>query len=101
MSDDIEVHFDAKRGALRLTCGSETFSRLRNVVLYEAGATVEEVIGCPTRDVLSIGIQSYEAFRPQRRGLLDAMYLVGGILAGILSTMIFVLGVSVIVCWFG
>lgn len=56
MDDDIEIHFDEKRGHLTLTCGDDAFARIREDVCAEAG--IGEFPGLSPAGIRYIEIES-------------------------------------------
>jgi hypothetical protein len=98
MDEGIEVHFDAKHGALYLACSEKSFARLRDVVVEEAG--VSEIIGefarAEVRDIAVHKIRS--AAKPTQLG--DSFALIGCALVGFAVLFVIVVGVATIVGWF-
>jgi hypothetical protein len=96
VSDDIEVHYNPRRGDLSLSCGQEAFARLRDAVVAEAGIAV--VIAEQPGAVKRIDIQAEPpAAVPVR--LRDRIALLGCTVIVLAIVFVMAVGVATIVRW--
>ncbi len=92
---DIEIH--RTNAELCISCGDETFARLRNAVIKEA-CLAEETSG-PFADLWQITIAKRQPHvQPSR--LRDRIGLLGCAIVGFAILFVFVAGVAAIAGWF-
>ena len=98
MKEVIEIHFDEEDGHLRLDCGSEEFSHLRELVVSEP--QVSERVGPYAEGIRSIVVRRLSAVRdtmPRRVGRGAQILVIGLALA--LAAVIEIVGIVVVVQW--
>ena len=96
MADDIEVHFDAARCDLRLSCDEVAFARVRRVVCTEVG--FEEIGGLPVKQVKHIEIESSPVLKKRYR-LLGWVVGLGCIVACVALLFVFIVGATTVIRW--
>lgn len=97
MSDDIEVHFDARRSQLILSCGVDAFARVRNAIFVASNLhdVPDDVV--PTGVELIVIMRGSPASPASRRR--DRVALFGCAVIGFGLMFVFVVGVATIAGW--
>jgi len=97
VADDIQVHYYPERGELFLSCDTEAFSRLCDLVVAASGVA-DDLGNNKPRYVqfvdASIGIS------PSASWIRDRLALFGCSFVGFLVMFVFVIGVMSIIGWF-
>jgi hypothetical protein len=96
LADDIEVHYDPRRGELSLSCGNTAFARLRSAVIAEAA--VDKIILGTSDHIRHIEITSVPVVQPPARFIDRTGLLACGVL-GFVLLFVLLVGASTIVGW--
>ena len=97
MSDDIEVHYDAARGQMTLTCGEITFARLLDGLCLEA--TVRETVGESASTVRLIEIERASKAAHGSSGAPWVFFWLGCLVTAGVFGFVLVVGLTVVVQW--
>jgi hypothetical protein len=94
MDDGIEVHFDERKGELRLTCGEAAFKRLRDQIAEEA--CLADILGDRTRQARLIEI---ELVTPKPKGFRASVLFCGCVVAAFAMGFLILIGAINVVHW--
>ena len=97
MADDIEVHYDPRRGELSLSCGDKAFARVREAVISAADLGAAPIDGVPA-GVRVIVVGEVRPAKPTGR-LRDRLALLGCGLVGFAVLFVLVIGLGTIAGW--
>ena len=98
MNEVIEIHFDEEHGHLRLDCGEEEFSHIRDLVVSEAAAG--EKLGPYAEGIRFIAVRQMSAVRDTMPKRLRRSAQVVLLLAAVsVALVIQLIGIVVVVRW--
>lgn len=97
MADDIEVHYDPNRGELSLSCGDESFARIRDAIVAAAALDETALDGTPA-GIRTIVVDQFQAAKnaTRLRVWLASVFVVLGL--AVLLTL--AVGLWTIIGWF-
>lgn len=97
VADDIDMHFDSRRGELSLSCSPEAFARVRDAVAAAADLNTTAIDGVPAA-VRFIVVREVQPIKPRAR-FGDRLALVGCGVVTFVILFVLIVGLGTIVGW--